>query len=211
MHAEVLSFPEGMGRDDPSRGRRRRSRPEGVPDGVWDAVEQLRAMSRVPGLMYREVPLHLCSARYAIAVALQTSGEHDGAHGYAYARGCDAQGWIALLYSLNQNGSLWRCVAYARALLDCEDPDDVLREYYWAAMQRYVEPCGVEKLGGTVSLIKDTACGELEAPSRTACELRVSWSAPTVAGGTTNAAAWVNAWARFVRSLSADEEDMPGE
>ena len=100
--AEIFSFPEGIAPQTQDPEAQWPPRPRGVPDEVWRAVESVRAMRRLPGVRYREIPVPSTLADYGIGVALGI-GADDASRTFSrpYSEE-NASGWIMLLYSRRQ-------------------------------------------------------------------------------------------------------------
>ena len=196
--AEIYAFPGDASRR-PGEGAGPR-RPEGVPDEVWRAVESVRAMERVPGVSYRELPIPTSMADYGIGVAVDcVSGD---AH---------AAGWVAVLYSHRTRrdwGSRWRCVAFAGIDLPERADDAFAPRRCWNRMRSHLagHAAGID---GTVTIIRDTAFGKARTARAPGCELRVSWTPLDKQGSGPDAGTQVMLWSRFVRSTVVHEEEPP--
>ena len=194
--AEIYAFPgDASQRPGEDAGSHR---PEGVPDEVWRAVESVRAMKRVPGVVYHELPIPTTMADYGIGVAIDCVT--DGGH---------AAGWIAVLYTHRVHrdwGSRWRCVAFAGIDL-LEGTDDALApRRCWNRMCAHLKGHAVG-IDGTVTIIRDTAFGKARAQRTPGCEMRVSWTPLDRQGSGPDAGTQVTLWSRFVRSAVVHEEE----
>ena len=172
----------------------RPSRPAGVPDEVWHAVESVRVMRRLDGVDYREIPVPSASADYGIGVELECA-ERDGTGVRV------ASGWIMILYAgVTRSGwwSRWRCVAFASLPLE-EGGDCLTASMYWEDMADVLSGVDPSHLKGTVTVTQNTSFGGMEAEPHTGCEMRVSWTPAEPPEGV-DAGAQVMAWARFLRA-----------
>ncbi|RSX50778.1 permease [Bifidobacterium callimiconis] len=80
----------------------------------------------------------------------------------------------------------------------------------WDWLERSVTGAREETLGGTVSLNRNTSFGILsdsaEEPPQSDCEIRVSWTPVEEQDGGLNAGDQVDVWARFLKSMTANDE-----
>lgn len=217
--AEIFAFSSADGQTATAPQRRVASfpRPDGIPDEVWNAVESVRAMRRVRGVRYCEIPVPESTADYGIGVSLSCSA--DGGRDDA-GRARPAQGWIMVMYRHDVPRawrSHWRCVAYAD-LPAVPAGHDTTAARYWNDLRRYVAPPSCVGLNGTVTIRRDTtfpssddepgAVTDLDhADDGVGCELRVSWTPLDDTGHGPNAGDQIRLWACFLKSMSATEEE----
>lgn len=80
--AEIFAFPAGAPaatRPGDDAGKQQRlTRPRGVPDDVWAAVESVDLMPRLRGVRYREIPVSSTLADFGIGVELEADDEDVG-------------------------------------------------------------------------------------------------------------------------------------
>lgn len=212
--ADIYAFPTGVNphgttRDDAAQDLP--GRPHGVPDAVWDAVESIRAMRRIDGMGYREIPVPATLADYGIGVAIEVAST-------AHGRGTDgtypfddlpssapavATGWIMTLYSNDERpdwGSHWRCVAFASLPLPHAENDPLAPGMYWDDMCGWLKAAEPDSVGGTVTVTQNTTFGSLGDGGSAGCEMRVSFTPAVHTGVPFDAGAHVAAWASFLRS-----------
>lgn len=195
-------------------------RPPDTPDDVWNAVQSVRAMERLPGVTYREIPVPGRLSAHGIGVAMtcgcgHESG-HDGERGHADGwDGAPTVGWIMLLYADEPQfdwGGCWRCVAFAHIPRVAHCQEDRVPGLLWHEVTQQLEAAGAMAVGGTVTMLNNTAFGAIERHGQgSGVELRVSWTPfddPLGHNGL-DAAAQVGMWARFIRSTTRFEEQKP--
>ena len=210
--ADIYAFPAGA----PNDGRP--SRPQGVPDEVWAAVESVSTMKRLDGVRYREIPVPSTLADYGIGVELEVGKRVDGPTFSVdptddhTASAHIATGWMMILYCDEIRfkwGSNWRCVAFARLPLEPAENDSLAPGMYWDDMCDYLDGIEPDSVSGTVTVTQNTAFGSMSGTTSAGCEIRVSWTPLDETGpdGTMDAGAQVNAWATFIRSTISCEED----
>lgn len=202
--AEIFAFPQDAGAARHGGGDAvRPGRPHGVPDAVWQAVESVRAMTREPGMRYREIPVPSSMADYGIGVRL----DGDGAGPRA---GEGAGGWIMMLYMRHGAGRRpgWRCVAFAKVPLDAGEHDALASDLYWQEARERIERVGdADSIAGTVTVFRNTSFGLPAAALAAGCELRVSWTPLATTDDAMDAGAQTQMWARFLRSVMTAEEE----
>ncbi|MBT1176877.1 DUF3000 family protein [Bifidobacterium callimiconis] len=174
-----------------------------VPQSVWHAVESVRAMRQRPDIRYCEIPVPSTLADYGIGVQLD----------FGVGPSVLAHGWIMILYAQwprSEWGSQWRCVAYASMRIPGDDHNSLTPSLMWDWLERSVTGAREETLGGTVSLNRNTSFGILsdsaEEPPQSDCEIRVSWTPVEEQDGGLNAGDQVDVWARFLKSMTANDE-----
>ncbi|KAB8289229.1 hypothetical protein DSM100688_0309 [Bifidobacterium ramosum] len=235
--AEIFAFPAGdqtatmPGGDGAARPMP--TRPRGVPDAMWHAVESVRAMPLVPGVRYREIPVPETLAEYGIGVDVAYVGDtvdrtahttdrvagrdgaatddDDGADARSGGGRLDAVGWIMILYSravCETWRSRWRCVAFARLALPPAEHDGLASDLYWDDLHTRLARIGAHEIAGTVTVARDTPFGALAGEPSAGCEMRVSWTPLEDSMNGVDAGAQVAVWARFVRS-AVDHEEEP--
>ncbi|OXM99589.1 DUF3000 family protein [Bifidobacterium vansinderenii] len=174
-----------------------------VPQSVWRAVESVRVMKQRPDIHYCEIPVPSTLADYGIGVQLELDTES----------AVFSRGWIMILYSERRRiewESQWRCVAYASMRMAGSDHNSLTPSLMWDWLERIVTEAREETLGGTVSLNRNTSFGILsgsaEEPPRSDCEIRVSWTPIEEEGGWLDAGNQVDIWARFLKSMTTNDE-----
>ncbi|MBT1162350.1 MULTISPECIES: DUF3000 family protein [Bifidobacterium] len=210
--AEIFAFSSADGQTATTPQRKVASfpRPDGIPDEVWHAVESVRAMRRVRGIRYCEIPVPESAADYGIGVSLACAADDAGRPA--------AQGWIMVLYRHDIPRtwrSRWRCVAYADLP---GNNGTATAARYWSDARGYLKPPSCAGLNGTVTIKQDTAfppTGDVAGTTETGghagngvgCELRVSWTPLDDREHGLDAGEQIRLWARFIRSMSVTEEE----
>ena len=210
--ADIYAFPSGS----PNAARltgEDLQRPEGVPDAMWEAVRSVRAMKRVRDVRYREIPIPATLADYGVGVELE-AGERDAEQPFAMSDAQEhiATGWIMVLYSKATRadwGSRWRCVAFARLLLEASENDSLTPGMYWEDMCGFLGDVGPDSVSGTVTVTQNTAFGSMTGTTSAGCEIRVSWTPLDDSGpdATMDAGSQIRSWAAFIASTIRYEED----
>ena len=208
--ADIYAFPTGAdARAEKAGTATLPSRPEGVPDQVWAAVESVRSMRRIPSVRYREIPVPDGLADYGIGVELRvpSSGGDETCDGTCDAAvGGVAGGWIMLLYTDQSREyrptrrSPWRCAAFAALPLTDREHDPLTPDTYWEDMRSMLPANDHDQLCGVVTLSRHTVFGDARPTGRSGCEIRVSYTPSTAKGIPFDAGGNVAAWARFLRS-----------
>lgn len=211
--ADIYAFPTGANASAEAAGTATLpSRPEGVPDPVWAAVESVRAMRRIPAVRYREIPVPRALADYGIGVELRVSPSAPGGT-CAENAGLSAGGWIMLLYTdRGDDGHAmreprWRCAAFAALPLTDREHDPLTPDTYWDAMRAMLPANDPDLLRGVVTLSRHTAFGDARPTGRSGCEIRVSYTPSTATGISFDAGGNVAAWARFLRSTVCPDQE----
>ena len=204
--AEIYAFPMGVSAmtTQPLRAASFESdRGRTVPCVVLRAVDSVRSMTLRNGVAYREIPVSSDLADYGIGVRMDVM---DGGPERT-------SGWIMILFSRlprEEWGSCWRCVAFASSSSPVTMHDTLTPTLTWDCLERMITGVEEETLGGTVSLNRDTSFGTLARYSaksrRSGCELRVSWTPVSGDDGSLDAGSQIDVWARFLKTLTADEE-----
>lgn len=208
--ADIYAFPKGAKADTAST----LSRPAGVPDEVWSAVESVHGMRRENGVRYREIPVPSTMADYGIGVEFECGERAEGKPFSLDINGNNrmATGWIMVLYSNETRpdwASKWRCVAFARMPLEANENNALTPGMYWEGMCDYLEEVNPDSVSGTVTITQNTAFGTVDDVSDAGCEVRVSWT-PLEEPGTidaVDAGSQVESWAQFLKSIVQFEED----
>lgn len=213
--ADIYAFPAGA----PRRGRPTQaddlpSRPAGVPDEVWEAVESVRAMEHVAEVRYREIPVPSTLADYGIGIELECGprgGDNDFSSDLSEAPQV-ATGWIMILHSNTTRddwGGRWRCVAFARMPLQACENDGLTPGMYWEDLCDHLVNVEPDSLGGTVTVTQNTAFGSLPGGTNAGCEMRVSFTPldDPATPGVPDAGGLVSTWAAFVKSTVQFGED----
>lgn len=208
--ADIYAFPQGA----KEKTETKLSRPSGVPDEVWSAVESVHDMQRANGVRYREIPVPSAMADYGIGVEFECGERAEGAPFSVDIDGSNriATGWIMILYSNEVRpdwDSKWRCVAFARMPLEASENDSLAPGMYWDGMCDYLGEVNPDSVSGTVTITQNTAFGTVQDINDAGCEMRVSWT-PLEDPGTddsVDAGSQVNSWAQFLQSIVRFEED----
>ena len=215
--ADIYAFPTGAdARAEKAGTATLPSRPEGVPDQVWAAVESVRSMRRIPFVRYREIPVPHDLADYGIGVELRVAPPWadetcDGTCGAAAGGG--AMGWIMLLYTgqgredRTRRRRSWRCVAFAALPLTDRGHDPLTPDTYWEDMRSMLPANDPDQLRGVVTLSRHTAFGDARPTGRSGCEIRVSYTPSTAKGISFDAGGNVAAWARFLHSTVCPDQE----
>lgn len=207
--AEIFSFPEGIAPQTQDPEAQLPPRPRGVPDEVWRAVESVRAMRRLPGVRYREIPVPSTLADYGIGVALGIGADDAYSRSFLHLRSEEhASGWIMLLYSRRPReewGGRWRCVCFARMPLDSSENDGLAPSMYWEDMCDYLCDVEPDSVAGTVSVTQNTVFGSQGADTFAGCEIRVSYTPSIPPAHGFEPGGCVEAWAEFLKSTVRGE------
>ena len=197
--ADIYQFPRastirGTGISDAARAVNHSSpmRSDRVPEAVWRAVETVRAMPRLEGIEYREIPVPTSLSDYGIGVEL-SCGERA------------PSGWIMVLYDHKARREWhghWRCVAFASTPMNSGDVDALTTHMTWDAV--YEALVGIDArpddIGGTITITRNTSFGTLEGES-VGCEMRVSWTPATMGEQDIDAGGQINAWGQFMLDM----------
>lgn len=193
-----------IGSADMRRRGSRSGRSDNVPKVVSQAVDSVRAIPRRPHVVYEEIPVPGTVSDYGVGVSMRYE-IRSNLHSYA---------WVMVLYSHDYReewGSHWRCVAFLSTPMEAGTLTDMTASLIWGWMERDVVDIEPDTLSGTVSVSRDTAFGMLsrhtfddEPESR--CEVRASWTPHVNVGSILDAGAQVDAWARFMISITTDNE-----
>ncbi|MBW3087417.1 DUF3000 family protein [Bifidobacterium sp. 82T24] len=204
--AEIYTFPMGVSAmtSQPSRAASSESDcGRMVPDVVLRAVDSVRSMTLRGDVSYQEIPVSANLADYGIGVRMDIADESPH----------QTSGWIMILYSSRPRAewkSHWRCVAFASTSSQVLLHDSLTPTLTWDCLERMITGVEEETLGGTVSLNRDTSFGTLARyttrNSQSGCELRVSWTPVSTDDGGLDAGSQIDVWARFLKTLTADEE-----
>ena len=159
--ANIYNFPGGVQTKELEV-----SRPQGVPDVVWQAVCSVRDMPRIPGVLYHEIPVSRELCDFGIGVEMTLDDEMDPR---ADNRTPPApSGWINVLYSQQPRygwDSSWRCVAYIRVTLENGEDDGLTPAMFWDETTTKINAAVPGTLSETVSISKDTAFSGVDSGS----------------------------------------------
>ena len=193
--ANIYNFPDGVRTSEHTTTEHHQqhdaaggTRPQGVPDVVWDAVCSVRDMPRIPGVLYHEIPVSrdLCDFGIGVEIALADEtviSPSDPETHYQYSS--EPTGWINMLYSKQPRygwDSCWRCAAFIRVTLENGEDDGLTPAMFWDETTTNITAAVPGTLSETVSISQDTAFSGVSAdpetlPHRRAgCELRMSWT-----------------------------------
>ncbi|WP_291526937.1 DUF3000 family protein [Bifidobacterium sp. UBA744] len=165
-----------------------------VPETVWRAVETVRAMPRLAGVRYREIPVPTALCDYGIGVELSCDRH-------------ESSGWVMVLFDCEPRREWhghWRCVAFASMPMDAGEIDALTTHMTWDDVHETLVGIGVrpDDIGGTITMTRNTSFGTLEGES-VSCEMRVSWTPATMGDRDVDAGRQINAWGRAMLDMRA--------
>ena len=193
--ANIYNFPAGvqarepatLGDEPPQGARGNLRRPEGVPQVVWDAVCSVHDMARVPGVLYREIPVsrRLCDFGIGVELTLEVESETGVLSGAGtLASSTPAPyGWLHIMYSNRWQDdwdSHWRCAAFLRSPITGSEDDELTPAMYWDETMAHITSLVPGSLRATVSMTRDTAFSGASDSNinyrHVGCEMRMAWT-----------------------------------
>jgi hypothetical protein len=199
------------------------SRPVGIPDELWYAVESVHHMDMVKAVDYREIEVPATMADFGIGVALTCDSDTAGGdtapsrvamHGVTGEQQAPAaqsplagpSGWIMILYSRKPRlewDSQWRCVGFFTTEIAAQEHDSLTAGMFMEAMTAHLSAAETDSVRGTVTLTQNQSFGVIEQDQSCGCEIRVSWTPAGMQLQGLDAGQQVRMWARFIKDMAS--------
>ncbi|MDN6272280.1 MAG: DUF3000 domain-containing protein [Bifidobacterium crudilactis] len=205
------------------------SRPAGVRDELWYAVESVHHMVRVESIDYQEIQVPSSMADAGIGVELsyrKDAYDLSALDGISYSEGlrtspvssahksqdaarsrlASPSGWIMVLYSHVPRAewdSQWRCVGFFTTEIAAQEHDSLTADMFLDDMTAHLTEAEPDSVRGTVTLTQNRSFGVIEQDNGCGCEIRVSWTPAGVTSHGLDAGRQVQMWARFIREIAS--------
>ncbi|MFT8536712.1 DUF3000 family protein [Bifidobacterium aquikefiri] len=181
-----------------------------VPSAVWQAVESIRAMPKIPGMTYSEMPTPSSIADYGIGIEIQ--------YPVILGKKCrktqtetSFYGWIMVLLAHASDigtHAQWQCVAYMREPKFEMNFDDSETHALLANVQQRLRNANAAQISGTISSTENHSFGMDESKIQDSYEIRASWTPRLDGQGGQTAADYVHLWSQLMLDFGLDLMDQ---
>lgn len=181
-----------------------------VPSLMWQAVESVRLMPKIPGMSYSEMPTPSSLADFGIGVEMQypvalhkTSGEEQ--------RETSLYGWIMILFANApdaQTHSQWQCVAFMNEPKFSKNDDSDETQVLLTSVQQRLHNAQAYHISGTVSSTENHSFGMDDTKIQDSYEIRASWTPNFESESDISAADYVHVWSSLMIDVGYELVDQ---
>ncbi|MFT8703952.1 DUF3000 family protein [Bifidobacterium aquikefiricola] len=181
-----------------------------VPSAVWQAVESIRTMPKIPGMTYAEMPTPSSIADYGIGIEIQYPVMLDKQCQKTQTE-ASFYGWIIVLFAHSPDvntHSQWQCVAYMREPKFETNFDDSETQALLTTVQQRLRNADARQISGTISSTENHSFGMDESKIQDSYEIRASWTPHFGEQDGQTAADYVYLWSQLMLDFGLDLMDQ---